>query len=105
MSIFLAASLTFQASLCSGAPVFPDSVKHRIPWGLHTKGELTKSFDLLHPYHGFFFWISAEEKAREAESKARALEVRLGGDLTRDSRVRLSVADLAPCPANHEPLR
>ncbi|XP_047683663.1 ATPase MORC2 isoform X3 [Prionailurus viverrinus] len=31
----------------------------------------------------------AEEKAREAESKARTLEVRLGGDLTRDSRVML----------------
>ncbi|XP_065273846.1 ATPase MORC2 isoform X2 [Emys orbicularis] len=31
----------------------------------------------------------AEEKAREAESKARALELRLGGDLTRDSRVTL----------------
>lgn len=31
--------------------------------------------------------VSAEEKAREAESKARALELRLGGDLTRESRV------------------
>lgn len=31
----------------------------------------------------------AEEKAREAESKARTLEVRMGGDLTRDSRVSL----------------
>ncbi|XP_075391246.1 ATPase MORC2 isoform X1 [Tenrec ecaudatus] len=31
----------------------------------------------------------AEEKAREAESKARALELRLGGDLTRESRVLL----------------
>ncbi|NXP16515.1 MORC2 protein, partial [Scytalopus superciliaris] len=31
----------------------------------------------------------AEEKAREAESKARALEQRLGGDLTRESRVML----------------
>ncbi|XP_036210008.1 ATPase MORC2 isoform X9 [Myotis myotis] len=31
----------------------------------------------------------AEDKAREAESKARALELRLGGDLTRDSRVML----------------
>ncbi|XP_062942858.1 ATPase MORC2 isoform X1 [Cynocephalus volans] len=31
----------------------------------------------------------AEDKAREAESKARTLEVRLGGDLTRDSRVML----------------
>uniref|UniRef100_H0XJK5 CW-type domain-containing protein n=1 Tax=Otolemur garnettii TaxID=30611 RepID=H0XJK5_OTOGA len=31
----------------------------------------------------------AEEKAKEAESKARALELRLGGDLTRDSRVTL----------------
>ncbi|KAM6377959.1 ATPase MORC2 isoform 2-T2 [Pluvialis apricaria] len=31
----------------------------------------------------------AEEKAREAESKARALELRLGGDLTRESRVSL----------------
>ncbi|XP_027526301.1 MORC family CW-type zinc finger protein 2 isoform X2 [Neopelma chrysocephalum] len=31
----------------------------------------------------------AEEKAREAESKARVLEQRLGGDLTRESRVRL----------------
>uniref|UniRef100_A0A8D0GPG6 MORC family CW-type zinc finger 2 n=1 Tax=Sphenodon punctatus TaxID=8508 RepID=A0A8D0GPG6_SPHPU len=31
----------------------------------------------------------AEEKAREAESQARALELRLGGDLTRESRVRL----------------
>lgn len=31
----------------------------------------------------------AEEKAREAESKARTLEVRMGGDLTRDSRVML----------------
>ncbi|XP_019498587.1 PREDICTED: MORC family CW-type zinc finger protein 2 [Hipposideros armiger] len=35
------------------------------------------------------FWVSAEEKAREAESKARTLELRLGGDLTRDSRVML----------------
>ncbi|NWW07446.1 MORC2 protein, partial [Oreocharis arfaki] len=31
----------------------------------------------------------AEEKAREAESKARALELRLGGDLARESRVTL----------------
>ncbi|NWQ71426.1 MORC2 protein, partial [Neopipo cinnamomea] len=31
----------------------------------------------------------AEEKAREAESKARALEQRLGGDLSRESRVML----------------
>ncbi|KAJ7309571.1 hypothetical protein JRQ81_007622, partial [Phrynocephalus forsythii] len=31
----------------------------------------------------------AEEKARETESKARALELRLGGDLTRESRVML----------------
>ncbi|CAN8193302.1 unnamed protein product [Coccothraustes coccothraustes] len=31
----------------------------------------------------------AEEKAREAESKAHALELRLGGDLTRESRVTL----------------
>ncbi|NXI53658.1 MORC2 protein, partial [Chloroceryle aenea] len=31
----------------------------------------------------------AEEKAHEAESKARALELRLGGDLTRESRVML----------------
>ncbi|KAM7051421.1 ATPase MORC2 isoform 5-T6 [Molossus nigricans] len=31
----------------------------------------------------------AEDKAREAESKARALELRIGGDLTRDSRVML----------------
>ncbi|NWQ81212.1 MORC2 protein, partial [Columbina picui] len=31
----------------------------------------------------------ADEKAREAESKARALELRLGGDLTRESRVTL----------------
>uniref|UniRef100_A0A8C5STB9 MORC family CW-type zinc finger 2 n=1 Tax=Laticauda laticaudata TaxID=8630 RepID=A0A8C5STB9_LATLA len=37
-----------------------------------------------------------EEKAREAESKARALELRLGGDLTRESRVMLRQAqDLA----------
>uniref|UniRef100_U3JWE2 MORC family CW-type zinc finger 2 n=1 Tax=Ficedula albicollis TaxID=59894 RepID=U3JWE2_FICAL len=33
----------------------------------------------------------AEEKAREAESKARALELRLGGDLTRESRVMTPV--------------
>ncbi|XP_072456018.1 ATPase MORC2 isoform X4 [Notamacropus eugenii] len=31
----------------------------------------------------------AEDKAREAESKARTLELRLGGDLTRESRVAL----------------
>ncbi|XP_071671893.1 ATPase MORC2 isoform X3 [Patagioenas fasciata] len=31
----------------------------------------------------------ADEKAREAESKARSLELRLGGDLTRESRVML----------------
>ncbi|NXX97900.1 MORC2 protein, partial [Centropus bengalensis] len=31
----------------------------------------------------------AEEKAHEAESKARVLELRLGGDLTRESRVML----------------
>ncbi|XP_058013978.1 ATPase MORC2 isoform X2 [Ahaetulla prasina] len=37
-----------------------------------------------------------EEKAREAESKARALELRLGGDLSRESRVMLRQAqDLA----------
>uniref|UniRef100_A0A670ZP14 MORC family CW-type zinc finger 2 n=2 Tax=Pseudonaja textilis TaxID=8673 RepID=A0A670ZP14_PSETE len=37
-----------------------------------------------------------EEKAREAESKARALELRLGGDLTRESRVMVCQAqDLA----------
>lgn len=40
-------------------------------------------------------YISAEEKAREAESKARALELRLGGDLTRESRVSLVL--LAAC--------
>ncbi|XP_032054907.1 ATPase MORC2 [Aythya fuligula] len=34
----------------------------------------------------------AEDKAREAESKARALELRLGGDLTRESRVTLRQA-------------
>ncbi|NXN09646.1 MORC2 protein, partial [Indicator maculatus] len=34
----------------------------------------------------------AEEKAQEAESKARALELRLGGDLTRESRVTLRQA-------------
>ncbi|KAL8180558.1 UNVERIFIED_CONTAM: MORC CW-type zinc finger protein 2A, partial [Gekko kuhli] len=34
----------------------------------------------------------AEEKAREAESKARALELRLGGDITRESRVMLRQA-------------
>lgn len=39
--------------------------------------------------------VSAEEKAREAESKARALELRLGGDLTRESRVSLVL--LAAC--------
>ncbi|XP_031204946.1 ATPase MORC2B [Mastomys coucha] len=33
-------------------------------------------------------WL-AEEKAREAESKARALEIHIGGDITRDSRVML----------------
>ncbi|XP_039188412.1 ATPase MORC2 isoform X1 [Crotalus tigris] len=33
-----------------------------------------------------------EDKAREAESKARALELRLGGDLTRESRVMLRQA-------------
>ncbi|XP_032085033.1 ATPase MORC2 isoform X2 [Thamnophis elegans] len=33
-----------------------------------------------------------EEKAREAESKARALELRLGGDLSRESRVMLRQA-------------
>ncbi|XP_075425044.1 ATPase MORC2 isoform X2 [Ascaphus truei] len=31
----------------------------------------------------------AEDKAREAESKARAIELRLGGDLTRESRAAL----------------
>lgn len=40
-------------------------------------------------------YVSAEEKAREAESKARALELRLGGDLTRESRVSLVL--LATC--------
>ncbi|XP_070619238.1 LOW QUALITY PROTEIN: ATPase MORC2 [Erythrolamprus reginae] len=33
-----------------------------------------------------------EEKAREAESKARALELRLGGDLSRESRVTVRQA-------------
>ena len=76
------------------------ALQHSCVSGLHTKGGLIKSFDLLRflllllllvffGCHGFFFWVSAEEKAREAESKARTLEVRLGGDLTRDSRVRL----------------
>lgn len=31
---------------------------------------------------------AAEEKAREAESKARALEAKLGNDLSREARVR-----------------
>lgn len=31
---------------------------------------------------------SAEEKAKEAESKARALELKLGDDLSKDARVR-----------------
>lgn len=30
----------------------------------------------------------AEEKAREAESKARALELKLGDDLSKEARVR-----------------
>ncbi|XP_005990333.1 ATPase MORC2 isoform X2 [Latimeria chalumnae] len=34
----------------------------------------------------------AEEKAREAESKARALEIRLGGELSRESRITLRQA-------------
>ncbi|XP_064024880.1 ATPase MORC2 isoform X2 [Pogoniulus pusillus] len=37
----------------------------------------------------------AEEKAREAESSARAMELRLGGDLTRDSRAALRQAQNA----------
>lgn len=39
---------------------------------------------------GFFilFYSKAEEKAREAESKARALELKLGNDLSKEARVR-----------------
>lgn len=43
--------------------------------------------------------VSADEKAREAESKARALELRLGGDLTRESRVSEPRASAARVPA------
>uniref|UniRef100_A0A6Q2YAJ0 CW-type domain-containing protein n=1 Tax=Esox lucius TaxID=8010 RepID=A0A6Q2YAJ0_ESOLU len=39
----------------------------------------------------------AEEKAREAESKSLALEAKLGDDLSRESRVRITVQDW-PCP-------
>lgn len=35
----------------------------------------------------FVFLISAEEKAREAESKRIALEARLGEDVSKESRV------------------
>lgn len=38
----------------------------------------------------------AEEKAREAESKARALELKLGDDLSKEARVR-------PRPPQHRP--
>lgn len=34
------------------------------------------------------FCISAEEKAREAESKRVAMEARLGDDLSKESRVK-----------------
>lgn len=43
-----------------------------------------------------FLLVLAEEKAREAESKARTLEVRMGGDLTRDSRVSPQTQALFP---------
>lgn len=33
----------------------------------------------------------AEEKARESESKARALELKLGDDLSKEARVRLFI--------------
>uniref|UniRef100_A0A8C9LGV3 MORC family CW-type zinc finger 2 n=1 Tax=Pavo cristatus TaxID=9049 RepID=A0A8C9LGV3_PAVCR len=51
------------------------SAKQRALDVLKTQGEHQTSF--------------SEEKAREAESKARAFELRLGGDLTRESRVTL----------------
>lgn len=35
-----------------------------------------------------FFNSKAEEKAKEAESKARALELKLGNDLSKEARVR-----------------
>lgn len=35
-----------------------------------------------------YLFVSAEEKAREAESKRVAMEARLGNDLSKDSRVR-----------------
>lgn len=38
--------------------------------------------------NNFVFCITAEEKAREAESKQMALEARLGDDLSKDSRVK-----------------
>lgn len=90
MSVFLGAFLDFPSKEAAlPAHLFPDSVRmsHTGGTALWGPGGIAKSFDLLNSYHGFF-WVSAEEKAREAESKARTLEVRLGGDLTRDSRVR-----------------
>lgn len=38
-------------------------------------------------WESYVVYISAEEKAREAESKRMALEARLGEDLSKDSRV------------------
>lgn len=77
---------TFLCYLCTLVHVSPAKAF----WKLVSSGEcltiavctewLTPSFSLC---------VSAEEKAREAESKARALELRLGGDLARESRVSL----------------
>ncbi|XP_066459849.1 ATPase MORC2 isoform X1 [Eleutherodactylus coqui] len=44
----------------------------------------------------------AEEKAREAESKSRALELRLGDDLSRESRVTLRQVQNAAITARRE---
>ncbi|KAG8596570.1 hypothetical protein GDO81_001970 [Engystomops pustulosus] len=44
----------------------------------------------------------AEEKAHEAESKARALEIRLGDDLSRDSRAALRQVQNAAITARRE---
>lgn len=48
------------------------------------------TFSLSFTSLNIVFFISAEEKAREAESKRIALEARLGQDLSKDSRVRQS---------------
>lgn len=50
--------------------------------------ETRRSHTFLNSACMFLTFFLAEEKAKEAESKARALELKLGDDLSKDARVR-----------------